>query len=53
MLTFVDGLQRGLGIGGLVIGILLAVGCALAVIGLIGLALIYAVGGFDRKKEDP
>lgn len=49
MLTFIDGLQKGLGIGGLVIGIMLAVGGALVVIGLIGFLLTYAAGGLNKE----
>ncbi len=51
-MSFFEGLQIGLGAGGVVIGVLASVGGTLVLIGLIGLALIYAAGGFDRIRKE-
>ena len=49
---FAEALQRGLAAGGWVIGLLASLGVFLLVIGTIGLALSYALGGKDDEEDE-
>ena len=50
--VILEGLLKGMGAAGWVIGFLALLGAFLIVVGIFGLALSYAMQGPEKKKED-
>ena len=49
--TIVDGLLKGMGAAGWIIGFIALLGAFLIIVGIIGLALSYVAQGFKDKED--